>query len=244
MNFSHPKTHILPIFEPLMTAPFVDIHTHHPAATEQCVSVRNLDLEADVPALGYFSCGIHPWALDDEMFVSENALQIIENQLSNSNVLALGEAGLDRLHKASLERQMAVFERQIALSEQYCKPLLIHNVKCNVEIMALRKRCKPQQTWILHGFNGSLQEVEQLLDYGFCFSVGTALLHPDRKIRKSLKTIPLENLFFETDTASISVEKVYQEAAMLLEMPMDALRERIFANFARIFGDNDGRLAR
>ena len=222
---------------------FLNIHTHNFRTVSE-ISVFNLDLESTCPNEGLFSYGIHPWDLDDEKLDTENAMRILEEKLHHSNAVALGEAGLDRHHKASFDRQMEVFEKQIDLSEQFSKPLIIHNVKCNNEMIALRKKYKPKQAWILHGFNGTEQDVSQLAENGFCFSVGEALLHEDRKIRKSIMKIPIDRLFFETDTADIDVAEIYQAAASLLEMPINALREKIFANFAHYFNYEDGKLAR
>ena len=222
---------------------FLNIHTHK-SQTGIKNAVFNLNLDEKCPDDGLFSYGIHPWDLDDERFDSANALRLLEERLQESKVVALGEAGLDRLHKASLERQLEVFESQIVLSERFSKPLIIHNVKCNNEMIALRKKYKPEQAWILHGFNGTEQNVSQLTENGFCFSVGEALLHEDRKIRKSIMKIPINRLFFETDTANIDVAEIYQTAASLLEMPINALCEKIFANFAHYFNYEDGKLAR
>ena len=222
---------------------FLNIHTHNFRTVSE-ISVFNLDLESACPNEGLFSYGIHPWDLDDEKFDTVNAMRILEEKLHHLNAIALGEAGLDRLHKTSFDRQMEVFEKQIVLSEKFSKPLIIHNVKCNNEMIALRKKHKPKQAWILHGFNGTEQDVSQLAENGFCFSVGEALLHEDRKIRKSIMKIPIDRLFFETDTTDIDVAEIYQAAASLLEMPITALREKIFANFAHYFNYEDGKLAR
>lgn len=226
-----------------MESVFLNIHTHKPKMDGE-KTVLNLDLNTLCPNEGWFSYGIHPWSFDDEHFDSEKALFLLEERLQQSNAVAVGEAGLDRLHKASLDSQMQVFERQIILSERFSKPLIIHNVKCNNEMMALRKKYKPKQAWILHGFNGTEQDVNQLAEQGFCFSVGESLLHAERKIRKSILSIPLESLFFETDMADIDVVEVYQAAAEILGMPINALREQIFANFAHYFNYADGKLAR
>lgn len=222
---------------------FLNIHTHNFRTISE-ITVFNLNLESACPNEGLFSYGIHPWDLDDEKFDTVNAMQILEEKLHHSNAVALGEAGLDRLHKTSFDRQMEVLEKQIVLSEKFSKPLIIHNVKCNNEMIALRKKHKPKQAWILHGFNGTEQDVSQLAENGFCFSAGEALLHEDRKIRKSIMKIPIDRLFFETDTTDIDVAEIYQTAASLLEMPINALREKIFANFAHYFNYEDGKLAR
>ena len=222
---------------------FLNIHTHK-SQTGIKNAVFNLNLDEKCPDDGLFSYGIHPWDLDDAHFDAANALRLLEEKLQCPNVVALGEAGLDRLHKESFDRQMEVFENQIVLSKRFSKPIIIHNVKCNNEMIALRKKHKPTKAWILHGFNGTGQDVRQLVENGFCFSVGGALLHQDRKIGKSIAEIPADRLFFETDMADIDVVDIYQAAASLLEIPINALREKIFANFAHYFNYEDGKLAR
>ena len=226
-----------------METAFLNIHTHKTQKDDE-ISVINLNLDEPCPQKGLFCYGIHPWDLDDAHFDTANALRLLEEKLQCPNVVALGEAGLDRLHKASFDRQMEVFENQIVLSERFSKPIIIHNVKCNNEMIALRKKHKPTQAWILHGFNGTGQDVRQLVENGFCFSVGEALLYQDRKIRKSIAEIPADRLFFETDMADIDVVAIYQAAASILGMPIYALHDKIFANFAHYFKYADGKLAR
>ena len=217
-----------------MKLKFIDIHTHTEESSESLLQIINLNLESPCPKQGFYSYGIHPWTLDDADFQAEKALQTLEEKLKLPQVLALGEAGLDKMHKASFERQIELFERQIELSEALQKPMILHDVKSHNEIIALRKKHKAQQPWIVHGFNGTEQDIQQLTGQGMYLSVGEALLHPERKIYKSFKFIDLDFLFFETDMAEIGVEKVYETAANLLEMDLSALQTRIFANFARI----------
>ena len=218
-----------------MNPPFVDIHTHTAKPSTNLIQIVNLDLNQPCPEQGCFSYGIHPWALDNAEFQSEKALQILEEKLKLPQVLALGEAGLDKMHKASFERQIELFERQIKLSEALKKPMVLHDVRSHNEIIALRKKHKAQQPWIVHGFSGTEQDVRQLIGQGIYLSVGESLLHPERKIYKSFKFIDLDHLFFETDMAEIGVEKVYESAANLLEMDINVLKTRIFANFAALW---------
>lgn len=218
-----------------MELKFIDIHTHTEESSESLLQIINLNLESPCPKQGFYSYGIHPWALDDADFQAEKALQTLEEKLKLPQVLALGEAGLDKMHKASFERQIELFERQIELSDVLQKPMILHDVRSHNEIITLRKKRKAQQPWIVHGFSGTEQDIKQLIGQGICFSVGESLLHHERKIYKSLKFIDLDYLFLETDTAEIGVEKVYEAAANLLEMDLSALRTRIFASFARLF---------
>ena len=139
------------------------------------------------------------------------------------------------MHKASFERQIELFERQIELSETLQKPMILHDVRSHNEIIAIKKKHKAVQPWILHGFSGTEQDIQQLIGQGIYLSVGEALLHPERKIYKSFKFIDLDYLFLETDMAEIGVETIYEAAANLAEMDLPTLKTRIFANFARLF---------
>ena len=219
----------------MLETPFVDIHAHTERTKDNLIQVVNLDLNQLCPEKGFYSYGIHPWALDNVDFQTEKALQTLEEKLKLPQVLALGEAGLDKIHKASFERQVAVFERQIELSETLQKPMILHNVRSHNEIIALRKKHKAVQPWIVHGFSGTEQDIKQLIGQGIYLSVGESLLHPERKIHKSFKFIDLDYLFLETDMGEIGIEKVYEVAARLLEMDNNALREKIFRNFADLW---------
>ena len=213
---------------------FIDIHTHKAKLNDNLIQIVNLDLNQPCPKQGYFSYGIHPWALDSADFQEEKSLRLLKERLQSPNVLALGEAGLDKFH-ADFERQIRIFERQIVLSENLKKPMILHDAKSHNEIVALRKKHRAKQPWIVHGFNGTTQDAAQLTRQGIFFSVGESLLHADRKIYNSLKTIDLNFLFFETDMAEISIEKVYEAAAKLLGTDIVTLQKQIFANFAALW---------
>ena len=219
-----------------MNVPFVDIHTHTARSSDHLIQVVNLDLEASCPEQGYYSYGIHPWALDNADFQIEKAFALLEEKLQLPNVLALGEAGLDKMHKERFEQQIVLFERQINLSEALQKPMILHDVKSHNEILALRKKFKAKQPWILHGFNGTEQDIKQLTGQGLYLSVGESLLHSERKIYNSFKYIDLDYLFLETDMSEVGIEKVYEAAAKILDIDVAVLQRRLFANFARLFG--------
>ena len=220
----------------MLTTPFINIHTHTTKPGGNLLQIVNLNLETLCPEQGYYSYGIHPWALDNAEFQLEKALQILEEKLKLPQVVAIGEAGLDKMHKASFEPQIELFVRQIELSETLQKPMILHDVRSHNEIIALRKKHKAKQPWILHGFSGTEQDIRKLTGQGIYLSVGESLLHPERKIYKSFKFIDLECLFLETDMAETGIETIYNEAAKLLGIDIAVLQKRLFANFARLFG--------
>jgi len=217
-----------------MELKLIDIHTHISKADDNILQIVNLDLETPCPNQGYYSYGIHPWALDKADFQLEESFALLEERLQLPNVLALGEAGLDKMHKESYEQQIVVFERQIELSEALQKPMILHDVKSHNEIIALRKKHKAKQPWILHGFSGTEQDIRQLTGQGLYLSVGESQLHPNRKIFKSFKFIDLDYLFLETDMAETSIESIYEAAAKLMGMDLSDLQTRIYTNFTEI----------
>ena len=218
-----------------MRRSFINIHTHEVKTGADLIQIVNLDMNQPCPKQGYYSYGIHPWALDKADFQVEESFSLLEQRLQLPNVIALGEAGLDKMHKDSFEQQIAVFERQIELSEALQKPMILHDVKSHNEIIALRKKHKAKQPWILHGFNGTEQDVKQIIGQGLYLSVGESLLHSERKIYNSFRFIDLDYLFLETDMSEVGIETIYDAAAKLLEMDINVLKTQIFANFAALW---------
>lgn len=217
-----------------METPFINIHTHTAKSDDNLIQIVNLNLNRPCPEQGHYSYGIHPWTLDKADFQVNEALNKLKEDLQRPQVIALGEAGLDKFH-ADFERQVKVFEQQIVLSENLKKPMILHDVKSHNEIIALRKKHKAKQPWILHGFNGTEQDIRQLTGQGLYLSVGESLLHPERRVCKSLKNIPLELLFLETDMAETGIQTIYEATAKLLEMDINALKTQIFINFAALW---------
>ena len=192
--------------------PFIDIHTHRNTYTKQC-----------------FSYGIHPWKV-----AQTPHLTLLENLLQENKIAAIGETGLDRAHRETLDLQGEYFEKHILLSEQYQKPLIIHNVRATADILQFHKKIQPQQPWIIHGFNGTETEISQLTEKGIYLSVGESIFYPNRKITQSISSLPLEYLFLETDTSEKTIQQIYDKASELLNLPLETLKQQIFANFARI----------
>ena len=84
-------------------------------------------------------------------------------------VLAMGEAGLDKLADASLSLQREVFEYQARLAEETDKPLVIHLVKAVDELLKLKQKIRPVKPWIIHGFRGKAVLAEEYLHMVFTF---------------------------------------------------------------------------
>jgi len=151
-------------------------------------------------------------------------------------MLAIGEAGLDKICNVDFSLQLKYFEKQIQISEQFKKPLIIHCVKAFNEIIQLKKLFKPRQSWIIHGFNKNEETAQQLMKNDIKLSFGADLLK-SKKLQTLLKGNDFKNIFLETDDRDVSIEKIYIFAAGLKECSLEEFKQQIYGNFKTIFGD-------
>lgn len=179
-----------------------------------------------------FSVGIHPWFINKDKI--EEELLIIEKKLQHKNCFAVGECGLDKITETDFELQKTVFRKQVLLSEKYKKPLIIHCVKSYQEIMQLKNTLKPNQIWILHGFNKNLQVAQSVLKNDVILSFGAAIIN-NKKLQEVIAEIPINNILLETDNAEIEIKEIYQKVASLKNIEVLELQQKIKENFTKIF---------
>jgi TatD DNase family protein len=215
---------------------FIDMHTHggKPAAEVfiiECLMAHEEKLPIDAPGVAY-TFGIHPWFLN-----SDNHLQLIhsvEKAVKLPLVIAIGEAGFDKIRGPSPELQSKVFVEQVHIAEELRKPLIIHCVKGWDDLLVAHKYLKPKMPWMIHGFRGSIEQANQLLSKGFYLSFWF-----DYALRKEssglFRSLPKEKLFLETDGADVDIRDIYKKVASDLEMTVDALKSRILTNFNEFF---------
>ncbi len=77
-------------------------------------------------------------------------------------VIALGEAGLDKRCDTPFDLQVEAFQAIALLASRHRLPLLIHAVKSSEKLIALKKRMKPENAWIIHGFRGKKELLKVL----------------------------------------------------------------------------------
>ncbi len=201
----------------------LDIHTHYDREGA-IIDCRPSDFH---PEKGkFYSMGIHPWHLS-EGYMRE--WELLKEISSHSQVLAIGEAGLDKLATAEMQLQMEVFEWQINLSEQIGKPLIIHSVRTSNELILLKKRHKPSMPWIIHGFRGNKNVAFQLIEHGFYLSFG------EKYQEEVLQNVPVNKILLETDESMKDIMQLYSSASSLLSLPTCRLIRQVEENIRQIF---------
>lgn len=199
----------------------LDIHTHHPAPQPDAVICATPDNFMPLDGQLY-SVGIHPW--DTPAGISEETWKKFEEACRHPAVKAIGECGIDLVKGGPLFRQMQVMKRQIDLSEELGKPLIIHNVHAHDVIIGLKKDLKPAQQWLVHGFRGKPTVARMLTDAGIWLSFN------DRFNDASVSQIPGELILAETDESDAPISDIITSLSSLRGHDMT---EEIISNARR-----------
>lgn len=205
----------------------VDIHTHH---FPQCSgsAIVNCLPDGFRPESGrWYSVGCHPWYLS----VPDVPMKwtAFEDLIAHPQVLAVGEAGLDKNAAASLSFQQEVFVTQADIAERIGKPVVIHLVRAWDELLHLKRDLRPVQPWIIHGFRGKPELAEMLVRHGFYLSFG------EKYQEEALKRVPIDKLFLETDESSLPIGLCYKRAALLRGCSEIELLESVIRNVKLVF---------
>lgn len=163
-----------------------DIHTHNRNATDCVINLERGASPERNDAM--YSVGWHPW------WGCEGAdLKWVEATAADRRVVMIGECGIDRLRGGDIEEQIELTQWHAELAERLGKPLILHIVGAWSEIIGLRKRMRPVQPWVIHGFRGKPALASQLVAAGFYLSLGP------KSPAKLAEVIPPDRLLHETD---------------------------------------------
>ena len=150
-------------------------------------------------ALGYF------YTLADE--ISDEEISLLDNQLKNDNVIAVGEIGLDYYdRKDNKDSQKELFEKMLNLAEKHALPVIVHSRKAMQDTYDILK--KHNVTGSMHSYQGSGEMAEEFIKLGFYIGVGGTVTHTNnKKTRKMLNKIGIEHILLETDSPYLPPEE-------------------------------------
>lgn len=203
---------------------FFDFHHHK---KNIAFGIYNVDIEERVPNTLY-SVGIHPKDINQDSIEKQFGWL---NSAIHENCFSIGECGLDGLVPIDMKIQEEVFLRQINLSNELKKPLVIHCVRKFYEIISFKK--KAEQAMIIHGFNKKQSIADDLLKNNFYLSFGKAVLY-NLSLQNTLKIVPLHKIFLETDNDDFSIEELYQKVSEIKGITLERLNEQIKENLESI----------
>jgi TatD DNase family protein len=215
---------------------YIDFHVHDGKPSEGVFILESLMAhEGKRPTANSgvaYTYGIHPWFLNEEN--SGKHLEDVRKMIGDPLVIAVGEAGLDKLRGPSRELQIRIFEEQIDIASEAGKPLIIHCVRAWDDLLAVHRKMKPKTPWMIHGFRGSVELGSQLILRGMYISFWFEfVLRPESA--QLLKSIPSDRIFLETDGADVDIREIYRKVALDLEMDVEKLKGIVLENYYRFF---------
>ncbi len=206
---------------------YPDIHTHRSMEADG-FRIINCSPDAFAPCPGHwYSVGVHPWSLRDD--VPQEVWERLQAAVAHPQVLAVGEAGLDKLADAPMALQETAFILQAKMADAAGKPLVVHLVKATEDLLRLKKELKPRVPWIIHGFRGKAQLAGELLRHGFYLSFGAKFQ------AEAVRAVPLSRLFIETDESPAPVAGIYEKVASVRQIPLADLCEAVRINVQSVF---------
>lgn len=193
------------------------------------------------------TAGLHPVFIEQHRDID---LQLLDETLQTGHYIAIGECGLDGFIKElDYKKQQKFFIAQIELAEQHKLPLIVHARNAVQDVTLAIRSAGINCAGVVHSYNGSLQQAEQLIDLGFLLSFGGAITHARAtRLRKLLEELPLDAIMVETDAPDQTgalhagtrnepayLPEVLQSIAKIKNLPPDAIAEASNANACRLF---------
>jgi TatD DNase family protein len=223
---------------PTSKADFIDIHTHHAKPASGVFTIESLlahenRLPEPVEGIAY-TAGIHPWYLSN--LNKSEQVDYVRKLADDPKIIAIGEAGFDRLKGPDIELQRQVFEEQVAIADRFQKPVVIHCVRSWDELLSAHKKLKPGKPWLVHGFRGKKDLAKQLLVRGMYLSFWfDFVVRPESE--ELLAALPKDRIFLETDGADIDIRNIYRKVAKDLNIEVEELKAITYNNFNSLFCD-------
>ncbi|MBV1906310.1 MAG: TatD family hydrolase [Pseudomonadales bacterium] len=151
---------------------------------------------------GLLSCtaGVHP---HDAKYVENNWLDILESLQKDKCVKAVGETGLDfNRNYSPVEKQIEIFQAQLALACRLDKPVFIHDRDTKGETLRILKSFDQHlSAVVIHCFTGNREELSAYLKAGYSIGI-TGWVCDERRgkvLQSLIPMIPDSKLMLETD---------------------------------------------
>jgi TatD DNase family protein len=152
----------------------------------------------------HLALGIHPQLLPDlDRRDDDRHLADLDAAISRGGAVAVGECGLDGrsvLAGASLQRQAAVLEGQLALARKHRLPVSLHALRALPALLPVLERDGLPFGGVLHSYSGSAEQVPAFEALGLHVSFAGSITWPGaRKPVLAARVVAPERLLIETD---------------------------------------------
>lgn len=195
----------------------------------------------------YGTLGMHPHDAKD---FNEECKVFLKSHLSEKNIVAVGEIGLDYYYSHSpKEIQKEVFHEQLCLAEEFKLPVEIHTREAEEDTLYFLKEFRGRLKGLLHCFTSSYDMARKALDFGFNISFsGILTFKKSEDLQALCKKIPLDRIHIETDSPYLApvphrgkenqpawVSFVAQKVSEIHNVELDQLSYQLQKNTLNLF---------
>ena len=219
--------------------PAIDSETH-----EQLIQLSESEQKN---ACIYPTIGLHPCSVKENF---KDELNIVEQYLNSAKkFFAIGETGLDYYWDVSFkEQQIFSFEKQIDWSVRKNLPVIIHSRNSTSDCIKSVSKFNGNTTGIFHCFSGTLEEAQQVIEFGMYLGIGGVVTYKNTNLRDILRKVGLSNVVLETDAPYLPpiphrgkrnepsfIKVVCETIANTLQMRADEVAEITSVNAMQVF---------
>lgn len=154
----------------------------------------------DFPNICYAMMGLYPSEVRANW---EEQIEHVKSFLKKDHHIGIGEIGIDLYWDQTYkEQQIEAFRAQVKWAKKEQLPVSIHCRSAFKEILnVLDSENNEQLTGVLHCFTGTLEEANQIIDYGnFKLGIGGVVTFKNAGLDKVLEDVDIKHLVLETDS--------------------------------------------
>lgn len=200
----------------------------------------------------YAAAGVHPSDIED---LENEGIEWLREMAAYDKVVAIGEIGLDyywEKEEEVREKQRKWFRAQMDLAVELNLPVIIHSRDAAEDTLTILKEyVNSGVTGVVHCYSYSPEIAMELIKLGYYIGVGGVVTFKNsKKLKETVKAIPLERLLLETDCPYMAPEPyrgsrndstlipyIVKEIASLREISEEEVERVTRENAYRIFND-------
>lgn len=187
--------------------------------------------------------GIHPQEIS-------NSFEELE-KLFDDRVVAIGECGLeftDEVSESDRKKQVELFRKQIVMSQNVDRPLIVHSREASDEMLHILGEYKNLRG-VIHCYTGGKKRIKKYMDLPgtWYFGIDGNLTY-EVGLEQVVQNIPKDRLILETDSPYLTpapfrgekncpeyVKYVYQKVSEIWQMSLETTEKIIDDNAKRLF---------
>lgn len=180
---------------------------------------------------------------------TDDDLVLLEEQIKNNKIVALGEIGIDyHWTKENSNKQIYFFKKQLELAKKYDLPVIVHAREASQEVFDIIKDSGVRKG-SMHCYSGSLELAKEYIKLGFYIGIDGPITYTNNKKGIDIITnIPVENLLLETDSPYLSPEskkgevntplnltEIASKVSEVKNIPVEEILEITYNNANKLF---------